>query len=328
MAVWEAFDKRERESVGKIVSLLPLVLLLAGCPSAGKDANTENTAVASKAPKLSADSAFALLKAQVAFGPRVPGTEGHARQLQWMVQYLGSRADTLVQQSFTYTTTKGVPLQLTNLLARFNPASPDRVLLVAHWDTRPTADNDSDPAMQKQPIAGANDGASGVALLMEIANVLARNQAPIGVDLLFVDGEDYGPSGDDMYIGAKHFAANLPPGYKPLYGVLVDMIGDQNPIYRIESNSQDLAPEVVDRVWRTAEELGLGNYFQRSSLGAIEDDHITLNQAGIRTIDIIDFDYGPGNTFWHTSQDVVAHTSPLGLGVVGNVLLELIFRGG
>ncbi|HEX6559425.1 MAG TPA: M28 family peptidase, partial [Longimicrobiales bacterium] len=223
------------------MSLLPLVLLLAGCPSAGKDSNAANTVVESKAPKLSADSAYALLKAQVAFGPRVPGTEGHEKQLQWMLQYLRSRADTVEQQAFSYTTTGNVPLKLSNLFARFNPNSPDRVLLIAHWDTRPTADQDADPAKQKQPIAGANDGASGVALLMEIANVLSRNKPPIGVDLLFVDGEDYGPSGEDMYIGAKHFSANLPPGYRPLYGVLVDMIGDQNPVYKIESNSQDLA---------------------------------------------------------------------------------------
>lgn len=311
-----------------IRKLLPLMLLvLTGCPSAGQDASSQD-AVESKAPPLNADSAFAHIRTQVDFGPRVPGTPGHARQLAWMAGYLRDRADTVIEQRFTSTLTTGKTLELTNVFARFNPDAQDRILLVTHWDTRPTADNEIDKAKRGQAISGANDGGSGTALMLEIANVLSKNRAPIGVDLLFVDGEDYGPGSDDMYLGAKYFAANLPPGYRPLYGILLDMIGDQNPQFPVETNSKELAPEVVDRVWRTAADLGLGNYFPNSPGGAIEDDHLPLNQAGIRTIDIIDFDYGTANQFWHTSQDVIEHTSPLGLGVVGRVVLELIFRGG
>jgi Zn-dependent M28 family amino/carboxypeptidase len=307
----------------------PLFLLLtAGCRAAGKDTDSSKVASESKAPSFPADSAFELLKQQVAFGPRMPGGAAHEKQLQWMLQYLRNRADVVTEQAFSYTTTKGVKLNLTNVMARFNPDSPDRVLLVAHWDTRPTANEDPDAANHNKPISGANDGASGVALLMQIADVLKKNKPPIGVDLLLVDGEDWGPTEEDMYIGTKHFAANLPAGYKPLYGVLVDMIADQTPKFQVESNSQELAPEVVDRIWRTAESIGLGGYFPRTSQGGIGDDHIPLNQAGIRTADIIDFDYGPGNRYWHTLQDTVEHTSPTGLGVVGKVLLELIFRGG
>lgn len=309
------------------LSALPLLLLvLTGCPS-NNDANsaqTQSDASEVKAPAFSEDNAFELLRTQVNFGPRMPGHAAHDNQLKWMVDYLRSRADTVETQPFNYTTTKGKQLALANVFARFNPSAQDRVLLVAHWDTRPTADEDPDSTKRKDPILGADDGASGVALLMEIANVLSKNKPPIGVDLLFVDGEDWGPSGEDMYLGAKHFAANLPAGYKPLYGIVVDMIADQNPVYPIESNSQDRAPEVVERVWRTAEQLGLGNHFRRSSAGGIEDDHMPLNQAGIRTIDIIDFDY----PYWHTTGDVVEHTAPKGLGVVGKVLLTLIFAGG
>lgn len=301
-----------------------LVLVLTGCPSAGQDAG--NVAAQTVGPAFSGDSAYQHIRTQVAFGPRVPNTDGHRRQLEWMRAWLNERADTVIEQNWTHKTTMGNRLAMTNLFARFNPASPDRVLLIAHWDTRPTADEDAERDRRGTPIPGANDGASGTALLLEIANVLSKNAPPIGVDLLFVDGEDFAPG--NMYIGARYFAANLPGGYRPLYGVLVDMIADQSPLYQVESNSQDNAPEVVDRVWRTAEELGYGNYFQRSSLGAIEDDHMPLNRAGIRTIDIIDFDYGPGNAYWHTTQDVVEHTAPLGLEVVGRVLLELIFRGG
>ena len=309
--------------------LLPLmVFVLTGCPSAGSDTNAQpaTASAQSVAPKISGDSAYEHIKTQVAFGPRVPNTAGHRAQLAWMREYLAERADTVIVQFWTHTTAKGTELQLTNLFARINADAPDRVLLLAHWDTRPTADEDRDEARRDQPIDGANDGASGTALLLEMANVMAKNAPPIGVDILLVDAEDYGPG--EMYLGAKFFAANVAPGYRPLYGILVDMIADKNPRYPVESNSKELAGEVVERVWRTAEQLGYGNYFRRSSQGAIEDDHMPLNRAGIRTIDIIDFEYGSGNEFWHTSQDVLENTSPRGLEIVGTVLLELIYRGG
>lgn len=311
-----------------MIRFLPLMLLvLTGCPSSGQNsADATTTAVQSSAPRIIGDSAYAHIRTQVAFGPRVPNTEGHRAQLAWMTEYLRERADTVTVQTWTHKTTKGEELQLSNVFARFNPDSPDRVLLLAHWDTRPTADEDRDESKRGQPISGANDGASGTALLLEMANVMAKAKPDIGVDILLVDGEDYAP--DNMYLGAKYFAANLPPGYRPLYGILVDMIADKSPKYPVESNSKEMAGEVVDRVWRTAEQLGYGQYFRRSSQGAIEDDHVPLNHAGIRTIDIIDFDYGSGNEFWHTSQDVLENTSPLGLEVVGNVLMELIYRGG
>lgn len=285
-------------------------------PPAGKPANV---------PDFDAQQAFALLKQQVAFGPRVPGTPGHQKQLDWMTDYLKQRADTVELRSFDVKAPNGDSLHLTNVFARFNPQAHDRILLVAHWDTRPTSDSEADSTRRKLPISGANDGGSGVAVLMQLADVLKRHSAPIGVDLLFVDGEDYT---GDMYLGSEHFAANLPPGYSPLYGILVDMVGDQSPLFPVEPNSQQAAPEVVDRVWRTAEQIGYGPYFPRSQGMAIDDDHIPLNRAGIRTIDIIDFDYGPNNAYWHTQLDTVEHTSPVGLGVVGNVIATLIYTGG
>ncbi|MDX1674850.1 MAG: M28 family peptidase, partial [Longimicrobiales bacterium] len=174
-------------------------------------------AVEREAPPFDADSAFALLARQVAFGPRVPGTEGHAAQLEWMTSYLEARADTLILQPFRHTGPEGEVLDMTNLFARFRPGERDRVLLLAHWDTRPTADHETDPELQDRPIPGANDGASGTAVLLQLADVLSRHSPPIGVDILLTDGEDYAP--DHMYLGAKHFAANHPPGYSPLYGI-------------------------------------------------------------------------------------------------------------
>lgn len=314
----------------RVVALICcLAVLAAGCPDAGSSSGGTGTAtaVAPNTPEFSADSAYTLLRRQVEFGPRVPGSPGHAQQLAWMLEFLGPLADTIVVQEFTHDA-NDKRLELTNLFARFNAEARDRILLVAHWDTRPTADAERDPERRAQPIPGANDGASGTAVLLEMARVLARQPPPIGVDLLFVDGEDYGPFGDNMYLGAKHFAANMPRGYRPLYGVLVDLVGDENPEFPIEGYSQQHAPEVVERVWRLAEQLGHGDVFQRRAGISIQDDHVELNRAGLRVIDIIDFDYGPGNAYWHTLDDKLEHTSPRGLGIVGKVLTALIYRGG
>jgi glutaminyl-peptide cyclotransferase len=277
-------------------------------------------------PRFDADSAHALLRRQVAFGPRVAGTPGHAAQLEWMTSYLRARIDSVTVIPFTHRARDGAMLTMSNVFARFRPEQRDRILLLAHWDTRPTADMDTE--RPDEPIDGANDGASGVAVLLQLADVLSRHSPPIGVDILLTDGEDYGPGEADMYLGAKHFAANQPPGYQPLYGILLDMVGDRDPLFPIEGNSRDMAPEVVERVWRVAEQIGLGHIFVRRSGGHITDDHIPLNRAGIRTINIIDFDYGPGNRFWHTHHDTVENTGPAGLDAVGRVLLTLIWNRG
>ncbi len=316
--------------VRSLAALAAAVLL--GCNGAdggGGDAPPDSASPARvERPAFDAGRAFGHLRAQVAFGPRVPGTPGHARQLEWMRAYLRERADTVIDQPFAYTTTGGETLRLTNLFARFRPELQERVLLVAHWDTRPKADQAATAADRERPVPGANDGASGVAVLMELAQIFRQQPPPIGVDILLVDGEDYGPSGDDMYLGAKHFAANLPAGYRPFYGVVVDMVGDRNPLFPVEGNSAQMAPEVVQRVWGVARELGYGDVFPDTPGGSVEDDHIPLNRAGVRTVDIIDFDYGPGNRYWHTPQDVPENTSGESLRIVGEVLAELVYRGG
>ncbi|HEY0672226.1 MAG TPA: M28 family peptidase [Longimicrobiales bacterium] len=302
--------------------LFLMTIVLTGCPSNGQQPGGET--LTRMAPPFSADAAFEHVRTQVGFGPRVPGTAGHQQQLDWMTQYLRERADTVELQSFTHTTTTTKKqLQLTNVIARFNPQATERVLLLTHWDTRPTADNEGDDARRKMPVPGANDGGSGTAVLLEIANVLKTQKPTVGVDLLFVDGEDFGPNEPDMYLGAKYFAANA-GSYRPLYGVLIDMIADKSPQYSVEEYSDQMAPEVVQRVWGLAENLGFGRYFNRSNQGAIGDDHVPLNRAGIRTANIIDCCEHP----WHTLQDDLSNVSPEGLGVVGTVLLELLFREG
>lgn len=297
-----------------------MLLLAAGC------GERRPGALLARQPEFNADSAFALLVRQVEFGPRVPGTEGHARQLEWMEAYLRARADSVRLQTFEHTTYYGVHLRLTNVLAHFRPDLAQRILLVAHWDTRPTADNDPDVGRRRQPIPGANDGASGVAVLLQLADVLSRHSPPIGVDILLTDGEDYATG--DMYLGARYFASQVPDGYRPLYGILLDMIGDTDPRFPVEIHSNDYAPEVVDRVWRVAEELGYGHIFVRTRGTMVEDDHVPLNRAGIRTINIIDFQYGPYNRYWHTQEDDLHNVGRAGLEAVGRVLTTLIYRGG
>lgn len=307
---------------------LLLLPLAGGCSDADADGGYLPPEEAIERPAFPGDQAYRLLEQQVAFGPRVPGQAGHYRQLEWMRGWLAERADTLVEQPFTVTTTEGETLELTNLFARFLPQRADRVLLVAHWDTRPRSDQASGEGEREQPVPGANDGASGTAILLQLAEMFRAEPPPVGVDLLFVDGEDYGPGSDDMYLGAKHFAANRPAGYQPLYGVLLDMVGDADLRLPIEGNSNQLAPEVVQRVWSVARDLGHDSIFTPDVGPWVTDDHLPLNDVGIRTIDIIDFDYGPGNRYWHTPQDVPANTSAASLEVVGEVIAELIYRGG
>lgn len=305
-----------------------LLLALLACSDGGDGAALGAEGGRVERPAFGADQAWELLQRQVAFGPRVPNTPGHAAQLEWMTAYLRERADTVVLQPFTHVTPAGDTLRLTNVFARFRPEQTERVLLLAHWDTRPTSDQARNPADRATPVPGANDGASGTAVLLQLAEMFRRRPPPIGVDLLLVDGEDYGPGEANMYLGAKYFAAHLPSGYPPLYAILLDMVGDQDPRFPIEGNSAQLAPEVVQRVWSVAEELGYGEVFPNTVGPYVTDDHLPLNQAGVRTIDIIDFEYGPGNRYWHTPEDVVANTAPEGLRAVGEVVAELIYRGG
>jgi glutaminyl-peptide cyclotransferase len=327
---WRRPQRRQVASA-RVAVVAVVLVMLSGCAANGADAQRPRAGFAlavdtSRLPPYSAERAHDLLVRQVAFGPRVPGSAGHAAQLAWMTEYLAERADTVVLQPFGHELDDGRTLRLTNVLARYRPDLPRRILLVAHWDTRPTADQDTE--RRDEPIDGANDGASGTAVLLELANVLSSHSPPLGVDLLFVDGEDYGPGESEMYLGAKHFAANQPPGYQPRYGIVVDMVGDRSPQFPLEGNSLQYAPAIVDRVWGVAEQVGLAHLFVRRDGGHVTDDHVPLNRAGIPTILIIDFEYGPNNAWWHTHQDIVANTAPAGLGAVGRVLTALIFSGG
>ncbi|MFA6167152.1 MAG: M28 family peptidase [Gemmatimonadaceae bacterium] len=274
------------------------------------------------------EAALRYAAAQVAFGPRVPGSDAHRRAGDWIVAQMIQRGAVVTEQKWTHTTKAGRTLPLRNIIARFNPQATERVLYLTHWDTRPTADAEMDPADQLTPIDGANDGASGVGLFVALADALQKKPSALGVDLLFVDGEDYGEFGPplvDVLLGSTYFAAHLPePGYRPVFGVLFDMIGDAELRIPQEINSVQRAPEVVQRVWSKAAEMGRGSVFVPREGQAITDDHIPLLDAGLKVIDVIDLDYGPGNSYHHSLQDKMDKISAASLKIVGDVALALL----
>ena len=269
--------------------------------------------------------AFGYIERQVGFGFRIPGTAPHVAMAAWLDSLLRTRADTLVVQAWDHVTVRGDTLPLRNFIARFNPAASKRVLFMAHWDTRPRSDNPSYKGDKTKPVPGANDGASGVAVLLGIADALKKLPPKIGVDLLFEDGEDYGnfsTEKNDVLIGARYYAQHQPPGSPPMYAVLFDMVGDKDLRLLPENQSLLAAPQVVERVWRTARDIGHGDVFinDPGKGPTLIDDHAELQKVGIAAIDVVDFNYPkpePENLYWHTPDDTIDKVSGASLAVVG-----------
>jgi peptidase M28-like protein len=298
-----------------ILHNLPILLFAACQARAGGN-------VAKSPREFNAHTAFSYVEQQMAFGPRIPNTPGHEKMGDWLLTTLRARADTVSVQEFRWTTHKGATLRMRNFFARFRPQTTDRVLFLAHWDTRPFADKSQNLGQQRMPVPGANDGASGVAVLLGLADALKAIPPAIGVDLLFVDGEDYGDFADstETLIGARYFAKHQPPGYTTLYAVLFDMVGDKDLQFQKEGYSMVNAPEVVQRVWQTADRLGYSKVFISRAGEPLIDDHVPLQQAGIRAIDVIDFDF----PYHHTTEDTIDKVSAESLQIVGDVAVALV----
>jgi len=260
----------------------------------------------------------ALLK-QVGFGPRVPGTAAHTKCAEWLVEELRQTCESVRFQPFEHRwSVDGRTYRMANILAEQNwKDAKVRVVVLAHWDSRPFADQDPDPANRRKPVLGASDGASGVAVVLELARVLKGRLKDVGVLYLLTDGEDLGPGIEEMLLGARHFAKNL-PSPRPDYGVLLDMIGDKDLRVPIERYSYSQAPGLVNELYALAARAGLGKAFPKELGEWIIDDHVPLNEAGVPTIDLIDFTYEP----WHTVRDTAEQCSPESLGKVGR-LMEL-----
>lgn len=327
-----------------MVALLGMTALWAAC-SSGRSTEGADTAAAaddSGATSISvafdADSAMSYVRRQVEFGPRVPGSAGHKACGDWLVSELRRHgADTVIEQEAVVTAHNGDRLPIRNIMARYNPSSRRRVLLLAHWDTRPWADEDPDPANRAKPLPGANDGASGVGALLEIARQLKSKSAPVGVDILFVDAEDYGQSGGSgdtaatWCLGTQYWTANMPysPNELPLYAVCLDMVGGVNAVFHREFFSNMKARSVVDKIWATAARAGYGDRFVNDIGGSIVDDHIFINEAGIPAVDIIECVNRETRSFpptWHTMADDVDHIDPASLKAAGQTVINTVFN--
>ncbi|MCD6115871.1 M28 family peptidase [bacterium] len=274
-------------------------------------------------PKFGQNRAYEYLKKQCSFGPRVPGTKAHGLCQAFIVQNLKRCSDSVSLQPFPFTNPKtGKTRILNNIIARFGK-SKDRILLCAHWDTRPWADMDEKKENWNKGVPGANDGASGTAILLEIAGILKDNPPAIGIDLVFFDGEDAGSYGDDnsWCQGSKFYAENRGKEPIPRYAVLLDFVGNKNLHLPVEAISQEFAPDIVDLVWSKAQELGL-YAFDKSPGPQVLDDHLQLIKAGIPAIDLIDFSY----PYYHTTKDTPDKCSPESLGIVGTLLVHLIYE--
>ncbi|MFH0991881.1 MAG: M28 family peptidase [bacterium] len=274
--------------------------------------------------------AFRYLTKQTSFGPRHPGSKGHAQCQEYLEKELQRLSDAVQLQTFTYLAADGKAYQLTNIISSFNLNATKRILLTAHWDTRAVADKDTEEKNRTRPILGANDGASGVAVLLEIARQMKLLAPPIGVDLILFDGEDVGTSGkpETFCTGSRYFAKNKAQGFRPRFAINLDMIGDAVLEIKREQYSDQYARDVVDLVFKSAAEVG-SVQFKNVPGFQVYDDHVPLNEAGIRSIDLIDFDYpNSEKNYWHTLEDTPIHCSPKSLGAVGKALIHLLYSQG
>ena len=323
--------------------LLMAAVLVAACGGNKKTAAEGGGDAAGQAvgPAFNADSAYAYCEKQCSFGPRTMNSEAHELCGEWIMSKFRQFGCTVTPQRVTLSGYDGTPLKSTNIIASYRPELTERILLCAHWDTRPWADNDPDSANWRKPVMGANDGASGVAVMLEIARLLGSDTTKLGVGVDFVcfDAEDWGvprwsdvpDNGDSWALGAQHWAANPhKPGYKARFGILLDMVGGQGSQFWREGMSMQYAPDVVKKVWAAANVVGFGSLFVDRDGAYVTDDHVPVNEkAKIPTIDIIAYypdcqqsSFGPT---WHTVFDDMEHIDRSTLGAVGQTVVQVLY---
>jgi hypothetical protein len=317
-----------------LFSIGSALLFFSACDTKTSSDNQDSTTDKPNAPRIkppdfSADSAYAHVKTQVAFGPRVPGSKAHAACAQWLADKLKTYNLIVTPQKAPIALPNGSQAELNNVFAAFKPERSERILLIAHWDSRAMADRDT--ARFSEPIDGANDGASGVGVLFEIARLLQQKDPNIGVDFLLVDAEDQGESdrGETSWcIGAQYWANNKPAAYKARFGILLDMVGGRNPIFPREGTSMYYAESIVRKVWSAAAGLGYGSIFVNETTGRTVDDHAFVNPVGIPTIDIVHYDPAENDYFphHHRHSDSLSNIDPATLKIVGSVVLDVIYN--
>jgi Zn-dependent M28 family amino/carboxypeptidase len=322
------------------MAMLAIPFVMSACGETKK--NKPDTKVTEKkesifVPDFNADSAYAYVEKQVSFGPRVPNTEAHKQCATWLTQTLNRFTQTVIVQNAKLKTSDGKTLDAIYIIASFNPENKSRILLCAHWDSRPWADHDPDPANRRKPIPGANDGGSGVGVLLEMARQFSLHNPGHGVDIVLFDAEDYGEhqeeqgnSEDSWALGSQYWARNPHvTNYSARFGILLDMVGAENPSFTMEGTSMYYAPGIMRKVWSVAQSLGYQNYFLSRKTGPITDDHLYVNEIlRIPTIDIIDYDPDRENGFfehWHTVKDDMSNIRRETLRAVGHTVLTVVY---
>lgn len=329
----------------KLTFISLLLLLFVSCEDNKKtqsnrvaESQSQSQRQSQVVPDFNADSAYHYVKQQLDFGPRVPESEAHAQCVDYFIDFFSAKADTVYVQDFRTRLYNGKGIDGKNIIASFNPDAKKRILLAAHYDSRPFADHDPDEKNWNTPIDGANDGASGVGVLMEIARLLKDNPTKAGIDIILFDLEDYGApayenvmTNDDWALGSQYWSKNPHIyGYRAYFGILLDMVGASNPKFPKEYYSQQFAPSLSNDVWRIARELGYSDYFTNEIGHPINDDHIYVNViAKIPMIDIIHLENNEDSSFypyWHTLNDNIEQIDPKTLEMVGDVVLNVIYR--
>lgn len=285
-------------------------------------------------PAFNADSAYRFVEQQVAFGPRVCNSDAHTKCGNYLANAFRGLTDEVQEQTASVRNWDGKMLKIRNIIASINPKATKRILICSHWDSRPYADNDPDPANHNKAIDAADDGASGVAVMLEMARAMQANKPSVGVDFICLDAEDLGKSdqgGDTYCLGSQYWGKHPhKPGYKADYGVLLDMVGGFNARFIWEGFSMKYAEPVLRKVWDQGVQLGHTNYFYYFQGGYITDDHKYINElTGIPTIDIIHYTESTETRFpahWHTVQDKMGVIDRNTLKAVGQTLLEVIYK--
>lgn len=326
--------------MNKILALFLCLGIALSCQTCKNDSGPSGTNTASETvapptlniPRFNRDSAYAFIQKQVDFGPRVPGTAAQIACKDWMAAKLGGFGAKVSVQEFQTQVYTGETFTGYNVFAQVNPESTNRILFGAHWDSRPFADSPKSTERQDEPILGADDGASGVGILMEMVRLLVQDTTlDIGVDIVLFDLEDYGnKDGGGFALGSKYWAGNLPytGGVKPRFGILLDMVGSKNPRFAKERHSLAYAPGIVAKVWNLAGYMGYGNYFVNQAGMQIDDDHLPVNQiAKIPMIDIINQPSGGGfGAYWHTHDDDMDIIDKSTIRSIGKLMMEVIYR--
>lgn len=326
-------NKQFHHQLSGIMVVLLLTLVSCGDDNANKSTKVSppaQVAYTPKSPAFQSDSAYYFIEKQVSFGPRVTNSKAHQACGDWLVNELKKYTEQVTEQKTVVTHFDGQKLNVRNIIAAINPKATKRILLCAHWDTRPFADEDVQ--RKDEPILGANDGGSGVGVLLEIARVLQANPIAIGVDIVLFDAEDLGKSEhENSYcLGSQYWSANLhQPGYKADFGILLDMVGGANARFAWEEQSIYYAQPILKKVWEKAHLMGYGANFVYFQKGGIIDDHVYVNRnAKIPTIDIIHYDANSRSGFpehWHTHRDNMSAIDRNTLKAVGQTLLEVIY---